>query len=120
MTSVLIHGKAPDRPWRLEWGTPHRYASGRGIRTLYDFDSWSEIPADKPFYSSALPRECSQTQRTSGRTTTLFAGHAQHRVEAPMIEPDEILAIAGEGGYLGDWDPSRAIRMNDSGSRYGK
>ena len=31
-----------------------------------------------------------------------------------MIEPDEILAIAGEGGYLGDWDPSRAIRMNDA------
>ena len=50
--SIIV--KAPDPPWRLEWGTPHRYASGRGIELCTIFDSWSEIPADKPFYSSAF------------------------------------------------------------------
>jgi hypothetical protein len=30
-----------------------------------------------------------------------------------MIAPDECLAVTGEGEYLGDWDPKRALRLND-------
>ncbi len=106
--------KAPDRPWRLEWGTPHRYASGRGIELCTIFDSWSEIPADKPFYSSAFTKGMLRRSGHQDAPLPSLPATLNIRVEAPMIEPDEILAIAGEGGYLGDWDPSRAIRMNDS------
>ena len=31
-----------------------------------------------------------------------------------MIQPDEILALAGEGDALGNWDVKQAIRMNDA------
>ncbi|MDE6692587.1 MAG: 4-alpha-glucanotransferase, partial [Muribaculaceae bacterium] len=32
-----------------------------------------------------------------------------------MVEPDEVLAITGEGDYLGNWIPMDAVVMNDSG-----
>ena len=32
-----------------------------------------------------------------------------------MVEPDEVLAIAGEGKFLGNWNPSEAVVMNDAG-----
>ena len=106
--------KAPDRPWRMEWGKPHRYASGRGIELCTIFDSWSDMPADKPFYSSAFTE--GMLSRGDHRDAPLpsLPGTLNIRVEAPMVEPDEILAIAGEGGYLGEWDPARSIRMNDA------
>ncbi len=36
------------------------------------------------------------------------------RIEAPMIEPDEVLAISGEGKELGNWDPAHALVLNDA------
>lgn len=106
--------KAPDRPWRLEWGKPHRYASGRGIDLCTIFDSWSDMPTDKPFYSSAFTEGMLSRGPHKDVPLPSLPGTLNIRVEAPMVEPDEILAIAGEGGYLGEWDPARSIRMNDS------
>ena len=106
--------KAPDRPWRMEWGKPHRYASGRGIELCTIFDSWSDMPADKPFYSSAFTEGMLSRGAHQDAPLPSLPGTLNIRVEAPMVEPDEILAIAGEGGYLGEWDPARSIRMNDA------
>lgn len=104
--------KAENREWRFEWGTPHKFRPGEGISDYVIFDSWHSMPADKPFYSSAfidgiLSRENREPQLPS------LPGSLNIRIEAPMIAPDEWLAVTGEGELLGDWDPSRAIRLND-------
>lgn len=105
--------KAPDRAWRFEWGKPHRYVAGSGIRSCVIFDSWHDMPADKPFYSSAFT---DGILRRSHRDQPLksIPGTVNMRVEAPMILPDETLAVCGEGDLLGNWDPTKAIRMNDA------
>ncbi len=105
--------KAPEKEWRFEWGAPHRFVSGKGIDSYRIFSSWHDLPADKPFYSSAfvygMLRRPYRDQPLAAKPGTVCL-----RIEAPMIEPDEVLAISGEGDLLGNWDPAHAIIMNDA------
>lgn len=105
--------KAPEKEWRFEWGEPHKFVSGKGIDNYRIYSSWQDLPAEKPFYSSAfvdgMLRRPFRDQPLSPKIGTVSI-----RVEAPMIEPDEVLAIVGEGGHLGNWNPANAIVMNDA------
>ena len=98
--------KAPEKPWRFEWGKPHRFVGNSELTEVKVFDSWQDMPADKPYYSSAF---VDGMLRRSFRDQPLLSlpDTLQLRVNAPMVMPDEILAIAGEGDYLGNWDPER-------------
>ncbi|MDE6443457.1 MAG: 4-alpha-glucanotransferase [Muribaculaceae bacterium] len=105
--------KAPEKAWRFEWGKPHRFVGNPDIKEVKVFDSWQDMPADKPYYSSAfvngmLKRLHRDTPEKSYPDTIQF------RIYAPMIEPDEVLAISGEGDYLGNWEPDKAIALNDA------
>ena len=106
--------KSPDKAWRFEWGKPHRYVAGSGIRSVLIFDSWHEQPHDKPFYSSAFTEGIFHRSHRDQPLKAL-PGTINIRVEAPMLNPDEVLAVTGEGDLLGNWDPKQAIRLNDEG-----
>ena len=104
--------KADNQAWRFEWGTPHKFRAGVGISDYLIFDEWHGMPADKPFYSSAfidgMLRRANRDEQLPSLPDTLNI-----RIEAPMIAPDECLAVTGEGEWLGNWDPKRAHRLND-------
>lgn len=105
--------KADNAPWKFEWGVPHRFRAGVGIKRYRIYDIWQDVPYDKPYYSSAfvegmLYRACRDQQQK------VEPGTINIRVSAPMIQPDEILAITGEGNALGNWDIKQAIRLNDA------
>ena len=106
--------KAPGKEWRFEWGKPHRFISGPGLEEVKIFDSWQDQPSDKPYYSSAF---VDGILRRTHRDKPLksLPGTLQLRINAPMVEPDEVLAITGEGDYLGNWIPMDAVVMNDAG-----
>ena len=98
---------------RFEWGVPHQYRIGKGVKLSVVNDRWQDMPKDKPYYSSAfvdgmLYRSCKDQALSAEK------GVLNIRVAAPMIQPDEILALAGEGDALGNWDVKQAIRMNDA------
>ncbi|MCM1291149.1 MAG: 4-alpha-glucanotransferase [Prevotella sp.] len=105
--------KSEDAPWRFEWGDKHKITLGFGAGRLIVDDNWQDVPYDKPYYSSAfvdgmLGRECRDQQlRLKGNSINIS-------VLAPMVEPDEVLAIAGESDALGNWLPSDALKMNDA------
>lgn len=105
--------KAPERSWRFEWGKPHVFRSGKGIDSYAIFDSWHDLPSDKPFYSSAfingMLRRPFRDQPLKSLPDTLNI-----RIEAPMIRPDQVLAISGEGDLLGNWDTEQALYLNDA------
>ncbi|MDE6794630.1 MAG: 4-alpha-glucanotransferase, partial [Muribaculaceae bacterium] len=105
--------KAPEREWRFEWGKPHRFISGQGLTNVKIFDSWQDQPADKPYYSSAFIDGMLRRSNRDGKLASL-PGTLQLRVSAPMVEPDEVLALVGEGDMLGNWLPMDALPMNDS------
>ncbi|MBQ5697254.1 MAG: 4-alpha-glucanotransferase, partial [Muribaculaceae bacterium] len=105
--------KPENAAWRFEWGAPHQYRIGKGVKLSVVNDRWQDMPKDKPYYSSAfvdgmLYRSCKDQALSAEK------GVLNIRVAAPMIQPDEILALAGEGDALGNWDVKQAIRMNDA------
>lgn len=104
--------KAANRAWRFEWGEHHKFRAGAGITDYLIFDNWHDMPGDKPFYSSAFIDGMLRRENRAGQLPSL-PDTLNIRIEAPMIAPDECLAVTGEGEYLGDWDPRRALRMND-------
>lgn len=105
--------KSKDKEWRFEWGKPHRYEGCDGVSTVKIFSSWQDMPSDKPYYSSAFVdgilkrKDCDKPLVTGPDSVQLH-------VSAPMVYPDEVLAVCGEGNYLGNWLPSKALIMNDS------
>ena len=105
--------KAPDKEWRFEWGKPHRFISSNKLKEVNIFCSWQSMPEDKPYYSSAF---IEGILRREHRDAPLASepGTLQLRIFAPMVYPDEELAICGEGDYLGNWLPSKAPRLNDA------
>ncbi|MCM1377717.1 MAG: 4-alpha-glucanotransferase [Clostridium sp.] len=105
--------KAPGREWRFEWGEPHRFEAGQGIGFYNIFDSWQDMPTDKPFYSSAFT-EGMLNRRFRDRELDPQPGTANLRLWAPLVGPDEVVAICGEGEWLGNWNPDNAVALNDA------
>lgn len=105
--------KAPGEAWRLEWGEPHRFDAGKINGNVDIYDRWQDQPYDKPYYSSAFVDGMLYRPFRS-QPIKIESGMMNIRVQAPMIAPDETLAIAGEGNALGNWDVKQAVRMNDA------
>lgn len=104
--------KADNSAWRFEWGKPHRFRAGAGVGEYRIFDSWHDMPADKPFYSSAFVDGILRRENRDAELASL-PGMLNIRINAPMIAPDEYLAVSGEGDALGNWAPEKALRLND-------
>ena len=105
--------KSKDRDWRFEWGKPHTFNGCNGLKEVKIFSSWQDMPHDKPYYSTAF---IDGILKRSNKNKPIVSGpdYVQLRVSAPMVYPDEVLAICGEGKILGNWLPSKALVMNDS------
>ena len=85
--------KAPGKEWRFEWGKPHRFIGGQGLKSVKIFDSWQDQPSDKPYYSSAFIDGILNRPDRNAMLNSL-PGTVQFRVSAPMVNPDETLAIS--------------------------
>lgn len=105
--------KAEGKEWRFEWGKPHRFEAGEGIED-YDIHAyWQDVPSDKPYYSSAFV-EGMLSRNFRDQPLKPKAGSTFFRVQAPMVTPDEVLAICGESKQLGEWMPEQALVFNDA------
>ncbi|MDE6857909.1 MAG: 4-alpha-glucanotransferase, partial [Alistipes sp.] len=100
---------------RREWGEPHRLSVSPSVRRCRVHDHWADIPADKSFYSSAFTdgifsRGGSRAKKQvhPAKDTLVLS------VAAPAVRPGQVLAVAGQGDALGDWDVSEAVVMNDA------
>ncbi len=97
---------------KREWGKPHHFVRGRQARTYEIFDRWQDQPWDKPYYASAFT-DC--VNRRDNRDEELLprSGYVMLKVQAPMVSPDEVVAVSGGCDALGGWDASKAVVMND-------
>ena len=105
--------KAPDKAWRFEWGQPHRFVPGDGISLYNIFDSWQDMPRDKPYYSSAFV-DGMLARHERDEALPALPGTICLKIWAPMISPDEVLAVAGAPEVLGAWNPHKALVLNDA------
>jgi 4-alpha-glucanotransferase len=106
--------KSDNSPWRYEWGKPHKFIHGKNIKKHTLIDRWQDTPHDKPYYSSAFVDGMLRRKNQDKPLSSIKPGHVRIRVAAPMIEPDEVLAIAGSIPALGNWEPTKALILNDA------
>lgn len=93
-------------------GEPHRLNPGNAA--VYDLhDRWQDQPWDKPYYSSAFT-ECILNRPARNAAHRAQAGMITFEVAAPMVQPDEVVAIAGAAPQLGAWDTEKAVRLSDA------
>ena len=105
--------KAEGREWRQEWGEPHRFEAAKGIES-YDIHAfWQDVPNDKPYWSSAFV-DGMLSRNFRDQPLVPKSGSALFKVYAPMVRPDEVLAICGEPRALGAWNPEKALTFNDA------
>jgi 4-alpha-glucanotransferase len=106
--------KAENQPWRFEWGAPHEWRAAAKVSDYKLFDSWHEMPSDKPFYSSAFV-EGMLSRKDRAAYPSVVGGSIVFKIFAPMVAPDEVVAVSGEIDALGAWDPAKAVVLSDAG-----
>ena len=89
---------------RKEWKN-HVLALPEGIepKELTIYDRWNDRPADSPFYSSAFTnaifgRPAEKAKKAPKGTNAII------KVAVPTLRPNEVLALAGSGKALKDWN----------------
>ncbi len=96
-----------------EWGEAHRLRTAPGIKSYEVFDRWQDQPWDKPYYSVVFT-DCVCRRHQRALPAEVRGGEMLVSCEAPMVEPDEVLAVSGGCDVLGNWDPSKAVVMSDA------
>ena len=96
---------------RSEWGKHSLSLKAVSAKSLVVVDRWQDRPADAPFYSSAFTkgifrRDESKAKASAGAYNVLL------QVSAPVLRPNEVLALAGSTKALGKW--SKVIPFDDS------
>ncbi|MCM1503729.1 MAG: 4-alpha-glucanotransferase [Muribaculum sp.] len=97
---------------RHEWGGPHRLNVGAGILSYEIYDHWQDMPYDKPYYSSVFVN-CINRRDHRACPVDIHGQSITLRVMAPMVGKDEELAVCGDCDALGNWNPDRALTLND-------
>ncbi|MDE7397594.1 MAG: 4-alpha-glucanotransferase, partial [Muribaculum sp.] len=97
---------------RREWGNPRRLTLPATLRILDINDRWQDIPADKNSYS-ALFTEVVNRRDARDKKLTIHGSSLLLSVQAPMVGRDEVLGVVGDSKALGEWNPEKAVIMND-------
>ncbi len=97
---------------RREWGAPHRMHTGEDISGYELYDRWQDMPYDKPYYSSVFVN-CINRRDRRACPISLHGQSLTLRVMAPMVGSDEELAVCGDCQALGEWNPQRALVLDD-------
>lgn len=105
--------KAENRAWRFEWGMPHTWRQAPKVQNYTRTDAWHDMPADKPFYSSAFT-DGILARHNRAALPKVSPGAVEMKVFAPMVMPDEELCIAGSAKALGEWNVAKALPLSDA------
>ena len=98
---------------RHEWGKGHKFSPGAGAREYDIYDNWQDQPWDKPYYSVVFS-DCICKRQNKAMSVCPAPGKLLISVDAPMIAPDQVLAISGSCDVLGNWDVNKAVVLSDA------
>lgn len=108
--------RRPDGSRREEWGRSRLIKLTSGIESYFLSDHWQDLPDDKPFHSSAFRKAIFRRnghKKTSSRP--MPAESATLILTAPEIPPHLGIGLSGESDALGNWDPCKALMLDDAG-----
>lgn len=96
-----------------EWGKGHWFRAGKGVRSHELFDRWQDQPWDKPYYSVVFT-DCVCKRDRRALPPVVGPGRLVLSVDAPMIAPDEVVAVSGGSDALGNWEVEKAVVLSDA------
>lgn len=102
---------------RREWNRVHRKFHFDSTKDYIFLDKWRELPLQYHLMS----RACHVCRSVDERTTydsarlPLFRKTIIFRVLAPQLSSGQVLAICGNHPSLGNWNPSRFLKMRNIG-----
>lgn len=105
--------KAENGETKHEWGPAHTFEQAGDVHRATIVDRWQDQPWDKPYYSSAFI-DCIMHRNNREKPVVAAPGMLTLTVGAPMIHPDQVVAVSGACEELGHWDTSKALRMSDA------
>lgn len=97
---------------RREWGAARSFVALKKVTDYDIFDSWQDMPEDKPLYSSAFTHGIF-SRGTTECTSEFAGGKLLIKVNAPYVKREQVLAICGGCEALGSWDVEKAVEMCD-------
>ena len=80
-------------------------------QTFNVFDSWKDVPAELPFYSSAFT---SQFHKDQPAPKQEIDSALILKVYYPLAKNGEVLAVTGNCDYLGNWNTDNMKFLNSS------
>lgn len=98
---------------RQEWGHGHTFRPGNNVREYEIFDRWQDQPFDKPYYSVVFT-DCVCRRNNRALPPEITPGKLLLTVDAPMVSPDEVVAVCGSCELLGAWNADKAVAMSDA------
>lgn len=98
---------------RHEWGPKRLFVHEADAHRISVYDRWQDQPWDKPYYASAFV-DCILRRNNRAAAVLPVAGMLTLKVTAPMVRPDEVVAVCGENPALGLWDPAQSVVMSDA------
>lgn len=111
---VVKDGKTIRREWRR-----HSLKYAGEVKSVSIRDRWIDRPADAPFWSSAFTgaifrrgREQASVKAAADVPVSAVRQYVFLSLSAPLVRPDEVLAVAGSSDALGNW--KRVIPMDSS------
>lgn len=87
------------------------FPAGNTEREYTLFDSWKDVPAELPFYSSAFT---SQFSKDSSPSYSDAQSELILKVYCPQAKNGEVLAVTGNCEYLGNWNTDKMLYFNSA------
>ncbi len=98
---------------RSEWRSHVVPEYDANLELLEICDHWIDMPEDKSFYSSLFTNVVNRRENPVPAPGKIGAAKLVIEAEAPMVAPDQILAVSGSCDALGSWNPEKALRLSD-------
>lgn len=95
---------------RREWGGSRRLRLDSHLTEAIIEDRWHDAPEMRPFFTEPFTG-CVFRPEAKEHFHSLRPAVLQFRLTAPMIEPHQAVAVAGNCEALGNWDPAKAPLM---------
>ena len=107
------HGKLVRREWSK---VPRRFSVDSALNYIFT-DSWRDAPLPYHLYSDAYRSISGWNMGSEVKTEKLpmFRKTVIFRVSAPQLVKGESVGICGSHPAIGDWNPSRYLKMSSMG-----
>ncbi len=108
--------KLQDNSFRIEFGQIRNFVLSTQTNTILIKDKFREKSEKNPFESIAFKEIFFLRKKKTakkGKKPTISQGNLILNLYNPEVEPEYLVAIMGNQDFLGNWDTSKKITLND-------